>query len=213
MSPIERFEAWLKVARELKLLANNAEVDFYLHLMKGEQDPEAWTACGYTSWENVLETTAGLIRVGPYREFCQGIEKYGEAKIREFGIHGLHFIMRAASTEAKTRGAPNIPAEETLANYCTSFYQEHGVPISEKRAEARFAETLEKEFKPKPVYNDELARVRAENAALRKENAALRKENAKLKEKLASPGLAYTSAHKRSEGLQNRRNLRSQTTK
>jgi len=175
-----QFEQWLEKARALRSAANEAEVEFYLHLIEGEKMKEEWQAT-FLTFEALLKDTE-LADPARYTKFREAMKMVDVNIARRLGIEAVIGLAHIKSSDNRQKGIASMlqwsndrggvhPSRQTVERQIQCIEPVQREPLSLKRAMLQQRE------------HEELVALRRRIKELETENARLKGELEKVRGK------------------------------
>ena len=203
MADKTRFERWVSEIMALRAQFSDAGVDMYARVIDWENDRESWFSSGgngfgFLTFEEALHSSQ-IMKPHRLEHFKEIVRRVGSIeKVREIGIEAGEVVV-CIPEGAKSRQTPGVDASVAVVNDMIEFRKRNGREpsgLTAKSARLVHAPPI-KRVREAPVFADEVARLKHENAELvRQVNAGQRRILA-LESKLSAAEGALAKARER----------------
>lgn len=181
------YQAFLAEAARLRDRQIGADVDLYMHLVRGEENEAMWRTSGQPTFAALLKVE-NVCDVARYLTFKAQLAEFGEEALRK---HGIDQIRAVASIPkgAESRKSPGVDARNAALAEIAACQEHKRAPVSPRHAKTIAEHHYIRQVEPRPLSESEQKSIRlaakvkalkAENVALKTENVALKKEVARL---------------------------------
>ena len=183
-TPLETF---IVEAKRLRRERSKSELQFLMHLLRGEQNEELWRGTGHQTFAALL-SSYNLCDPRVFESFKSCFERFGIATLEELGFDALRTALPMPNEIASLSPGIKEPAVRAAIGEMREVRAREGVAPSGRHAAAIVSRHWQPERRPsKPVgtTEEQLRVLEHKYGKCEVERARLAKENADLRPKLA----------------------------
>lgn len=169
----EQLEQFIQEARRLRKVADISEARFLEYLRAGEL-AGLWRRYNYDTFVNLLEENH-ICAAKRYQAYCKAVEVFGPQRVERWGVMPSRRAMTATA-----------PVRMKIAQEYNAVVERTGLPLSDQTARGICKSNGHAPPKAAQAGNEEIARLRRENADLRCENEALKAQLAEAQARIAA---------------------------